>query len=516
MIDIWWLKLLIPIFISIPFLTNIIKLDSKLPTSQCLGVLIITVSWWILETYHVVITAFLPISLFPILGVSTAKTMASLMFNDITLVVFGGFIISIAMIKWNLHSRIALKIVMMIGLKPKLLLLGFSIATTFLSMWISNAAASLTMIPNALAVVKKLEDLSTNPSQIKPFAKALFLSIATSTSIGGMATLVGAPSNLVLAKTLSDYFPNEKKITFGNYFLYSFPLIIILFLLMYISFLLFYSKEMNLPQINNDLLKEQYDSLGPMKYEEKIILSLFSTLAILWLFRGDLQFGESLKIKGWTSLLYPVSKNSYVQDGTIALLLPLLLFLIFTKKESKKNSSIELNLLTEDNIEISNEVESQPILEWKETTKEIPWDILFLMSGGFALSQGISESGLDKIIAKNLNHLINLPTFFMLFIVTFIISWISSFMSNTAIATIVLPILCQVIINSSKKISPFLLTIPSAWAVSFGFYIPIATPGNMIAMGTGYLSTKDFLTIGSLVNIIGIFIIVTYSIVIFS
>jgi len=536
----WWIEIVVPLLVAIPFLFNWVVIDKTKPASQCLGITIITAVWWILEPVPIVVTAFIPILGLPLVGVSKGKDIASSMFTDTSLVFLGGFIFSVAMVKWNLHSRIALKTVIIFGLRPRLLLLGICLVTGFLSMWISNTATALTMVPNALAIVAKLEEITGDPEMVAPFAKALFLGIAFSAGIGGMATLIGTPPNLIFAQTALKQFPKSPAIGFSDFFFVAFPMSVLLMIIMYMYFVFVYMRKVKFPpNLDESVFRDNYDRLGPMSPAETVITTLFVSLALLWLFRADLNIG-SLKIKGWSTLLHGTTGSSYILDGTVAMILSILLFFIHVPQPSEKKeqqnqkATVDLELKKEETdkkykapleLDSSDGMEEEdneivlskltidgeesmkwvPILEWDYTEHKIPWSILFLFSGGFALNQGFIDSKLDKWIGEKLKSFTDLPLFVLILIITYITSALSNVSSNTACANIVLPIVAALAQNA-KKYHPWLLMLPATFATSICFILPIATPPNLICLGSGRITTKDFLKSGTFINIVGVFL----------
>ena len=521
----WWLEIFIPLIVSIPFLFNWIVLDPIKPASQCLGITIITACWWIFEPIPIVVTAFLPIFGLPIVGVSTASAVSSSMFTDTSIVFLGGFLFSVAMIKWNLHSRIALKTVIIFGLKPKMLLLGVMIVTSFLSMWISNTATALTMVPNALAIVTKIEEITGDSVAVEPFSKALFLGIAFSASIGGMATLIGTPPNLILAQNAKTIF--NQTIGFAEFMFVAFPTAFVILVIMYLFFIFVYMRNLKLPpNLDESQFQQKYKELGSMSPAEIIIGISFILLAILWLFRADLSFGSALTIPGWSKKIFG-DNGSKIADGTVALTLSFLLFIIHVptypnsnelENIEKKEDSSDGMEEEENNIDIEkgsvkniDEVKWEPIISWELAQEKIPWSILFLFSGGFALNKGFSDSKLDLWIGKQLEGLTKMNQFLLLSIITFVTSGFSNIASNTATANIILPIVGSMA-KTSKTIHPYMLMIPAAFATSCCFILPVATPPNLICMGSKKINAKDFMIAGSLINLISIFIVVIFTI----
>lgn len=540
---IWWCEFLIPIAVALPFLFNAVVLVKGKPASQALGVVLLTALFWIFEPIPIVVTSFFPIILMPLFGVSSAKAIAASMFTDTSLIFLGGFIFSIAMVRWNLHSRIALKTVIIFGLKPKILLLGIIIVTAFLSMWISNTATALTMVPNAIAIITKIEEMTGDVNSVAPFAKSLFLGIAYSASIGGMATLIGTPPNLIFAQVSADTFKDAPPIGFAQFLFVALPVSIVIIVVMYLFFVIFYMRKIKLPaNMDETQFKESYERLGKWSPAEIIIGIMFILLALLWFFRQNLEFGPNAKLIGWTNRLF-AKGSTYIQDGTVALIMAILLFIIrvpapsakFEKKLEAAEVDLELRKRNFHNapkfhtpLEMSSDDEEEeiatldqeipsdeedpdkmwvPLVDWEYVQSKIPWTILFLFSGGFALNQGFKDSTLDAWIGSNLSGLTNLPLFVLLLCITFLTTALSNIASNTACANILLPIVAALAKNS-KKYHPWVLMIPTAFATSCCFIMPVATPPNLICFGSGRLTTKDFVTAGTAINILSLLIVI--------
>lgn len=551
----WWLQFLGPVFIAIFFLFNVIKLDETKPkASACLGVTIITALWWIFEPIPIVITAFFPVFLLPLFAVSTASAVASSMFSDTSLVFLGGFIFSTAMVRWNLHSRIALKTVLIFGLKPRILLLGIMIVTAFLSMWISNTATALTMVPNALAIITKLEEITGDPKSVEPFSKSLFLAIAFSASIGGMATLIGTPPNLILTQIAKTTFPKAPEIGFAQFLFVALPTTVVIVAVMYLFFVFVYMRKMSMPDnADESAFRENYNKLGKMKPAEIVIAISFVILAVLWLFRGDMSFSANSKLVGWANKIHPNVGSKYINDGTVAIFLAMLLFIIrvpqpnVSEENQLMNNDVDLEIghkpvqwkhreamdlddssegvdreladevteISEIDVPISSRAPKEsviwvPILEWEYAQQKIPWTILFLFSGGFALNQGFTDSKLNQWMGDVLKGLGNLPLFVLLLCICFVTAVLSNIASNTACANILLPVV-GMLSQKAQKYHPLLLMIPTAFSTSTCFIMPVATPPNLVCYGSGRLQMKDFMIAGSAINVVSVLIVIGMS-----
>ncbi len=431
--------------------------------------------WWITEAIPLAVTALIPVVLFPLFGVVDGKTISAMYFNHLIFLFIGGFIMAFAMERWNLHRRIALKILLLVGVSPGRILLGFMLATSFLSMWMSNTATAMMMVPIALSIILKLEE-SLGEVKMGKYSIGLLLGIAYSASIGGIATLVGTPPNLSFARIISIVFPEMPDISFANWFIFALPATILLFIAAWLLLYFMYKPKSSWENIQLSDFRKEYDALGKAKIEEKIVLVLFITLASLWIFRSGFSIG-SFVIPGWSQLF---NAPSYLNDGTVAIFIALLLFIIPSK--SKKG---------------------ERIMNW-ETANKIPWNIVLLFGGGFALAQGFVDSGLSVWFGEQLAGLANVDPIVLTFANVTMMSLLTELTSNVATTEMILPILAG--LATAIKINPLLLMIPATLAASLAFMLPVATPPNAIIFGTNRIKIKDMVKTGILLNITGIII----------
>jgi sodium-dependent dicarboxylate transporter 2/3/5 len=435
--------------------------------------------WWITETIPLAVTALMPLILFPAFGIMDGKAVSGEYINYIIFIFIGGFLVALAMEQWNLHKRLALRILMLVGVRPKFILLGFMLATALLSMWISNTATTMMMVPIAIAIVSNLEE-NLGTENVRKISIGIFLGIAYSASIGGIATLIGTPPNLVFVKIFNTFFPEAPEISFAKWFFFALPLsVFFLFLVWYLLSLIFCPRKEI--ELNKQVFSEQYKKLGPISYEEKVILIDFFILVFLWMFRADIKIG-SFVIPGWSNL-FPEAK--FINDGTVAVVMAFILFLIPAKNQ-KEGSGINR------------------VLTWK-TAERLPWNIVLLFGGGFALAAGFKESGLSSWLGGHLQGLGSLHPILIIACICLLITFLTELTSNTATAQILLPILAALAI--SIRINPLLLMIPGTLSCSFAFMLPVATPPNAIVFGTNRLRVSDMARMGFILNLIGAVVI---------
>ena len=366
----WGFWIGIVAFLAMLLLGN---LDPENPVvSRMAAVALLMAIWWISDAIPLAATSLVPLVLFPFLGIMSGKEVAPVYTNYIIFLFLGGFLIALAMERWNLHRRIALNIVSVVGSQPSRLVLGFMIATAFLSMWISNTATAIMMLAIGLAVVREAET-SFGKEDTQNLSVALLLGIAYSASIGGIATLVGTPPNLALVRIFELSFPGAAEadygISFGQWMLFGLPLSFFMLLLCWfvLTRLVFRSPEHL--QLDPEIIRREKKELGKISYEELAVAIVFGLTALLWIFRKNLQVG-GITIPGWASEL---PFGSFVDDGTIAISMALLLFLIPASKKNREFSG-HVGLIN------------------TEAIKKIPWHIILLFGGGFALAKGFQAS----------------------------------------------------------------------------------------------------------------------------
>ena len=421
--------------------------------------------WWITEALPLAVTSLLPIILFPLTdALNIGETTASYGHKYVFLYV-GGFILAIAIERWNLHRRIALTIINFIGTNVKLIILGFMVATAFLSMWISNTATSIMMLPIGLAIITQLKDNpETDQNENRIFGKALMLAIAYSASIGGISTLIGTPPNLVLAGILDNLYNIE--ITFTQWIILGLPISITLLFICwkYLTTYAFDIKQKEFPGGKNEIEK-QLKSLGKISYEEKLVLIVFATTAFLWITRSFL-----------IQKFLPE-----IDDTIIAIFAAVVLFLIPASKEK-----------------------ARALLTWEEAVR-IPWGILLLFGGGLAIATGFKATGLAEWIGSQLTLLEGVSLILLLFILVAAINFLTEITSNLATTAMMLPILAPLALG--LNVHPYILMIGTTLAASCAFMLPVATPPNAVVFGSGYLKVIDMVKAGFLMNIISIIII---------
>jgi sodium-dependent dicarboxylate transporter 2/3/5 len=451
------------------------------------AIALLMATWWMSEAIPIAATALIPLVFFPLLKISPYSEVSLNYANHNIFLFMGGFFIAAAMQKWKLHRRIALHIIRFIGTKPARLILGFMVATAFISMWISNTATTMMMLPIALAVILGLcsngdsSDISILEPGESNFAVALMLGIAYAASVGGTATLIGTPPNIIFVGMFKNLFPNSPEISFLQWMTFALPFAVFLIILIWLyltKFALPLKQELSSKKAN--IIEEEIRKLGKMNKGERLTLILFTITAILWIFRVDIRFG-SFKIPGWCSVL---GLENYVHDSTVAIAMSLIMF--FVPVNWRKNEFL---------------------LDWSWAIK-IPWGILILFGGGFALAAGFVSTGLAPWIGDKLYILGKFPPLVILLILNLVLIFLTEVMSNTAVATTFLPIIatCALAIH----IHPYLLMISATLASSMAFMLPAATPPNAIVFGSGFLTIPKMAKVGLAINLIATLLLSLY------
>lgn len=437
--------------------------------------------WWLTEVVHLAVTALLPVILMPMLGIADSKTTAFQYMDPIIFLFIGGFIIAFAIERWALHQRIALKILMIVGTSPSRILFGVMSTSFLFSMWISNTATVMMLISAVLAVIVQIEKHFREEHHSHKMATALLIGLAYSATIGGMATLVGTPTNMIFLREYTEKFPQNNDMNFLSWFIIGFPVALVFLLItFFILKKMFIKKEAELI-IDKQYFRDAYQRLGKMSYEEKIVSVVFCFTALLWFTREDIDFGF-LVVRGWSNL-FPY--KNFLSDSTVAICMALLLFLIPSKAEK-----------------------GRAIITWDDVTK-LPYDIVLLFGGGFAMAKGFEISGLSNWFALQLKFSSETNVYVLVFGLCVIITIISEFASNVACIQLMIPILLA--IQKTMGVHPLMLMIPATLAASLGFMLPVATAPNTIVFGSKRLKVKDMLRAGLILDVVGILLVTAAS-----
>jgi sodium-dependent dicarboxylate transporter 2/3/5 len=443
------------------------------------AVAVLMAVWWMTEAVPIPATALLPVALFPLLGIMSGRAVASMYFNNVIFLFIGGFIMALAMEKWNLHRRIALRILQLIGVSPKRIVLGFMTATFFLSMWISNTATTMMMVPMAMAINAKLKE-TFGREKMSRFSIGLLIGIAYAASIGGTATLIGTPPNLAFSRIFKISFPNAPEVTFAEWILFGFPFAVVFLIAAWGLLTWLFVPRRQVFRVEADVFKQEYRALGRMSYEEKVVLILFIVLAGLWLFRESIAIG-SFTIPGWTTIM---PAPDFIDDGTVAIFIAMLLFLMPARTAGKGR-----------------------LMDWA-TASKLHWGIVILFGGGFALAEGFSESGLSVWLGEQMKGFGQFSPLVLVLSICTIITFLTELTSNTALTQMILPILAS--LSIAIHVNPLLLMIPATLSASCAFMLPVATPPNAIVFGSGEVRMQDMVRSGILMNVVGVILVTAF------
>ncbi|XP_059722279.1 solute carrier family 13 member 2 [Haemorhous mexicanus] len=544
-------KYLIIVLVPLLFL----PLPLVLPTKEalCGYVIILMALFWCTEALPLAVTALLPVLLFPLMNIMDSTTVCQEYLKDTNMLFVGGLMMAIAIETWNLHKRVALRVLLITGVRPALLLMGFMVVTAFLSMWISNTATTAMMVPIAQAVMEQLhkseaESGTTGPGsehtnkafelQEKPpdsskepeekgnshvlvveeerkrneeieekhlkLSKGMSLCICYSSSIGGIATLTGTTPNLVLQGQVNDiYQGNGGIINFASWFSFAFPTMMVLLILAWVWLQILFlgfdfkknfgcgvspaakAKEKQAYEI----IKEESKKLGKMNFAEIEVSILFVLLVVLWFTR------EPGFIPGWATVLFNKDNTSYVTDATVALFVSMLLFILPSGYSNQDRDQEQTGGRAK--------FRAPPaLLDWKVVQQKMPWNIVFLLGGGFALAKGSEESGLSAWLGSKLTPLQSIPHPAIAFLLCLLIATFTECASNVATTTLFLPILASM--AEAICLNPLYVMLPCTLSASLAFMLPVATPPNAIVFSYGQLRVIDMAKAGFVLNILGV------------
>ena len=419
------------------------------------------VTWWATEAMPIPVSALLPMVVFPLMGVSTVKEASAPYGDPVIFLFMGGFILALGLERHNLHQRIALSLIRLTGTSGNGIILGFMLSTALISMWISNTATAIMMLPIAASVTSLLakETGQENDPRFKKFATGLMLSIAYAASIGGMATIIGTPPNVVMVGYMKRFYNLD--VSFTSWMIVGVPLMIMSLTACYllITRVLFRN---HLPSIegSKELIHRKLRALGKLSLEEKLVLAVFSVTCFFWIFRQNLNI---------------LIGRNLLDDTTIAMAGGMLMFLLPVNLKNQKF-----------------------LLDWSDM-KELPWGILLLFGGGLCLADGMEKSGLVQIVGNHFSQQQGISTGLLIFSLTAISMGLTELMSNVALVTIFIPVVFGV--ADGFHINPIWLAMPVTYAASCAFMMPISTPPNAVLFASGYIKMKDMIKTGVLLNL---------------
>lgn len=452
------------IFYNLPFVLVNPEAD------KVIAVALWMITWWILEVVSISVTALIPLTIFPLLGIMDIKTVSASYGSPIVFLFFGGFVMALALEKVGLHKRIALNIIKFTGTSPNKVVLGFMIATAFLSMWISNTATTVVMLPIALSVIQLItNDEDGFTSADKNFAISIMLGIAFAANVGGIATIIGTPPNTVMVGFVEQEY--DIQISFFKWILMGLPFSCLMLCIIYFVLTrLIYPNNLAQLSDSRNIINEELIKLGPIRKGEKRVILIFVVTIFLWIFRG------------FINDFFPII---YLSDAGISMLAAFALFSLpfhFSRGEFT--------------------------LEWRDTVK-LPWGILILFGGGLTLASGLSGAGvidyIGMLVASNNTWSIFVVTSSLIFIMLFM----TELMSNVALVAIFAPVVAGIAIGLESDM--LALLIPVTMASSCAFMLPMATPPNAIVFASGYIKVHEMAKAGVLLNIISVIILIVFA-----
>lgn len=556
--QLWAIRDTIIIVATPILLLPIIIVNPTSKPAKCAYTIIIMGIYWMTECLPMAVTALIPVVLFPWLGVLGSKSVCTNYLKDANMLFFGGLLVAVAVEKWNLHKRVALRVLMLVGSKPLWITFGFMAVTAFLSMWLNNTATTAMMMPIAHAVLTELDtnrkrqlqlkevavdapgkgtelialqdkggakpdDITvedgvangsqspdekgdkiesateTDPLQVKEidgevaksdrmfmnFRKALKLSIPYASSIGGTGTLIGCGPNIVLKGQLESMYKDaETGINFTSWLVIGFPAMVVdLFGAWILLMVIFFGpretfkRSKKVDDSANQIIRAEYDKLGKITFAEVVVLVNFIILALLWFSR------EPEFVPGWGSQM---AEKGYVTDACVAISISLILFILpsqFPNYLCFRRDSAE-----------KPPGPAPPILDWPTVNKQMPWSVIILLGGGFALADACKESGLSSAIGESLSSFKSLSPTLIVALMCILATVVTSFTSNMATTTIFIPILAE--LSASTCINPIYLMLPVTLAASWAYILPVSTPPNAIAHSYGDIAITDMIKAG--------------------
>jgi len=432
-----------------------------------------TAVWWITAALPIGVSSLLPAALLPLLGVMDARSVAPLYMHDLVLLFLGAFVIALGLERWGVHRRMALSIIARVGTRPRQLVLGFMVASAFLSFFINNTSTTLLMLPIGVACIASLR-ADRDVEGAGPFGMALLLGMAYSASVGGVATPVGTTPNQVFLGQFATKYPDGPEISFGQWVLAFVPLVV---LYLPLAWFVLTRLALRVPageSEGTDSIREQRARLGPMSRAEKLMAAVFAATALLWVTRASLDLGV-VRLPGWGELFGAVDGRSRVSDATVAVAMAILCFALPAGGGRR-------------------------LMDW-ETARRMPWEILLLIGGGFALAGAFKASGLDQRVGDALGpYLAHLPEWAIVVCVIACMAALTEVTSNTATTAVLLPVLGEA--AAAAGISPLFTMLPATIAASLAFMLPVATPPNAVVFSSRLVPAATMARVGLWMNVL--------------
>ncbi|MCG8420993.1 MAG: SLC13 family permease [Proteobacteria bacterium] len=452
--------------------------DDQPEIGRMAAIAVLMAVWWVFEVVPIAVTSLFPIVLMPALGIASLKAVTANYGKPTIFLFLGGFVLALGLQRSGLHRRIALHIVNRVGSHPARLVLGFMLACALLSMWISNTASVMVMMPIALSVLDEAIEAGTDKKAVAVAGTAVMLGIAYAADMGGMATPVGTPPNLVLIEMQSELFPDAPAISFAQWMAMGLPIAAIFLSVGWLIMTRFVFRLPRTPMFGgSQAIRTAIDKLGPVRRDEWLAGGVFAAIAALWMTGSGLQLGDSFRIPGWRD----IDALAQLGDGAVAILGAIVLFMI-----------------------PSADHKGEALMNW-DTATRLPWGILLLFGGGFALAAGFQSSGLSETIGQAVAGLKGVPIILIVLIVCTVLTFLTELTSNTATTNLVLPILAQAAV--ALAVDPRFLMIPATLSASCAFMMPVASPTQAIVFSSGYITIKQMVRAGIWFNLLGIILV---------
>ncbi len=476
---------------------------------------------WLSQALPVGVTAMIPLALYPLFGIQAAKVVSKSYIDQNVLLFLGGFVIALGIERWGLHRRIALSVVATVGSSPKRIVLGFMLATAFLSMWISNTAATLMMLPIGLALVESLaratESDAPGPTpELDRLALAMMLGTAYAASIGGFSTLVGTPTNVQFAGIWEKLYEFAPPFAAGPWLVAVLPIGVVM---LAVTWALLAARLPALPGsegLSRSFFRDQRRALGPMSVAEWRMAVLFAATAVLWITREPLQFGGVQLVPGWSESLsgllawFPPTRSWRVEpglfhDSTVAIGIMVLMFAVPAGSQLETPS----DTVSSETTPPARTDESPKLMDW-ETASRLPWDILLLFGGGLAIANAFKATQLsDWLGAAVAGQLEGQAAWVIVFVCCLLMTFLTEVTSNVATVSALIPVLAPAAVELG--LDPRLICMPAVVSASCAFMLPIATPPNAIVFGSGRVRMKDMLRYGVVLNLVGAVVITLFT-----
>jgi len=424
------------------------------------------ISWWIAEALPMPAVALLPLVLFPLMGIAKISEAAAPYANEVVFLFMGGFMIGLGIEKWSLHRRIALSIVQFTGTNGNRIILGFILATGFISMWLSNTATTMMMLPIAASVISVVVAKNEHNPQLRHFAVCMMLAIAYASNFGGIATIIGTPPNVAYASFISKQFNND--ISFSAWMLVGLPVSVALLFSLYFVLIWMFPSKIDSNDEMRILIKSELNALGPMSVPEKRVMYIFLTTAMLWITRDLINKLGIVKL----------------DDNMIAVFGALLMFIVPAGNSTKQG---------------------ERILVWADTSK-MAWGILLLFGGGITLAAALEKAGLINMLGLWLSGFSGSSIVVLVIAITVLSIFISEVMSNVAQVIVFAPVVTG--IATAVGADPYMLGLPMTLAASCASMMPMGTPPNAIVFSSGHLKLGEMMKAGLVMNLISILLIV--------